>query len=127
MSGGSKVLEEDGMGKQVNKPSKSSWPWGAEVLWAPDTLEIRLRIFVVQRLIWNGLDGNVRSPEGCEENRNPSIFLFYQSFMNKSGLCAVPCYLFARFSILSFMFSPLPLCMILFCSLSLKLLLINIK
>ena len=41
----------------------------------------------------SGLDGNVRSPRAAREKRNPSIFLFYQSFMNKSGLCAVSCYL----------------------------------
>lgn len=53
--------------------------------------------------VMSGLDGNVRSPRAARKKRNPSIFLFYQSFMNKSGLC----YLLTRFAILSFMLPPL--------------------
>lgn len=48
-----KVWEEDGVGKQVNKPSKGSWPWGSVGPlgpWYPGGLEMRLRLFVVGRL-----------------------------------------------------------------------------
>ena len=68
-------MEEDGVGKQVNKSSKGSRPWGSGGPLGPcfpGGLERRLRVFVVQTQ--SGLDGNVRSP-GAARKKNKSINL----------------------------------------------------
>lgn len=49
-----------------------------------------------------GLDGNVRSPRAAREKANPSISLFYLSFMYKSVLCMGFC---CFLSVLSAVFS----------------------
>lgn len=71
------------------------------------------------KAVMSGLDGNVRSPRATRKREIHQPFSFI-----KSGLCAVCCYFFTRFAILSFMLSPLPLCPSLYFSLSFQLLLI---
>ncbi len=80
-SRGLKVLEEDGVGKQVKKPSKGSWPSGEQrssgplIPWRSGD-ETEGLCCGKTEAVMSGLDGNVRSPRAGRKREIHQSFPF---------------------------------------------------